>query len=217
MRVNAKTKAATRQRILDAARKLFTSKGFEAATTRDIADEAEIASGTLFNYFPTKEAILASLATEATTEINADFDSGLAQSGGHEITCRYFEENLFAFVAASLRKLAPLRTQLPVLLETVLSPLARNSADETQSLRVAHMEIVARLAKKTGLEELSPVALQLYWTLYTGLLMFWARDHSPKQEDTLALLDDSLSMFVGWLQKGNEKELTAESAEGRRE
>jgi len=100
-----------------------------------------------------------------------------------------------------------LRKHLPVLLETVLSPLARYSGDEAQSLRVAQLETVARLAKMHGLEELSPVALQLYWTLYTGVLRFWAKDRSPKQEDTLALLDNSLAMFVGWLQKENEAEM----------
>jgi hypothetical protein len=42
-------------------------------------------------------------------------------------------------------------------------------------------------------------ALQLYWTLYTGVVAFWARDRSPKQEDTLALLDESIEMFVLWL------------------
>ena len=65
MRVTAETKAATRQRILEAARQLFAAKGFEASTTRDIADAAGIASGTLFNYFAAKEVILSSLAVEA--------------------------------------------------------------------------------------------------------------------------------------------------------
>ena len=36
-------------------------------------------------------------------------------------------------------------------------------------------------------------------TLYTGVLVFWAHDKSSRQEDTLALLDESLAMFVGWL------------------
>jgi hypothetical protein len=43
------------------------------------------------------------------------------------------------------------------------------------------------------------VAVQLYWTLYVGVLSFWSADKSPKQEDSLALLDQSLDMFVGWL------------------
>jgi hypothetical protein len=46
---------------------------------------------------------------------------------------------------------------------------------------------------------LSATALQLYWTLYAGVLAFWATCPSPKQEDTLALIDDSLDMFAGWL------------------
>ena len=70
MRVTAQTKAATRERIIDAARQLFAANGFEASTTRDIADAAGIASGTLFNYFATKEDILASLAAEAVAGAN---------------------------------------------------------------------------------------------------------------------------------------------------
>ena len=202
MRVTAEAKAATRQRILEAAQRLFAAGSFETSTTRDIADAAGIASGTLFNYFPTKEALLASLAALALAGLDGDFE----ESSGDSL-----EEDIFAFVAAGLRKLKPLRKHLPVLLETALNPVATAAFEEAQSLRVSHLETVARLAKKRGAGELSAVALHLYWTLYTGLLMFWAQDRSPKQEDTLALLDDSLAMFVGWLQKdtdgpsGNQK------------
>jgi AcrR family transcriptional regulator len=193
MRVTAATKAATRQRILEAARQRFAAGGFEASTTRDIADAAGIASGTLFNYFATKEAILAALAAEALAGVPRESDGTAAATGS-------FEEELFALVTAGLRALRPLRKHLPALVATVLSPLAAAPDDGDQSLRLAHLEAVAGLAKKHGPGELSPVALQLYWTLYTGLLLFWANDRSPKQEDTLALLDQSLAMFTGWLE-----------------
>ena len=62
MRVTAETKALTRRRILDGARRLFAEQAYDATTTRDIARAADIASGTLFNYFATKEAIVAALA-----------------------------------------------------------------------------------------------------------------------------------------------------------
>jgi len=88
---------------------------------------------------------------------------------------------------------------LPSLLETTLSPLALVPQKDSASFRAGHLEAVAALAAKHGYRHLSPVALQLYWTLYTGVLVFWANDPSPKQEDTLALVDDSLHMFVGWL------------------
>jgi AcrR family transcriptional regulator len=192
--VTAETKAATRQRIVEAARQLFASRGFDDSTTRDIADAAGIASGTLFNYFPTKEAILISLTAESLTAAHREFEQRPPETTS-------LEEAFFAFTAAELRKLKPMRKHLPVLLATALNPLAAAAVDGEESLRVIHLEAVTQLAKKYGAGELNPVALQLYWTLYTGVLMFWASDRSPKQEDTLALLDESLAMFAGWLER----------------
>jgi AcrR family transcriptional regulator len=194
MRVTAETKAKTRQRILEAARQLFATNGYEASTTRDIADAAGIANGTLFNYFATKEAILASLAAEAVAAVHLDFEDSPPSE-------QSLEEDLFALVAAGLRKLKPLRKHLPALLETELNPLVAAPADGARALRFGHLEAVSRLAKKHGQGDLSPMALQLYWTLYTGVLMYWTQDRSPKQENTLALLDESLAMFAGCLQR----------------
>ena len=46
---------------------------------------------------------------------------------------------------------------------------------------------------------LAAVTMQLYWTLYLGVFAYWAADDSPGQEDTLALLDQSLKLFVASL------------------
>jgi len=192
MRVTAETKEATRKAILHSARRLFAERGFETTTTRDIAQAAEIASGTLFNYFMTKEAIVASMADEALGKTFDEFARGTTETST-------LEEALFALISASLRKLKPLRKYLPALLTTLLSPLAEGADQDAVGLRVAHLEAVANLASRHGYSELSPVAVQLYWTLYVGVLVFWAGDGSPKQEDTLALIDESLNMFVEWL------------------
>src|SRR3954469_16365051 len=69
MRVNAETKNATRGRILAVAEEQFAERGFEETTTRDIARAAKIATGTLFNYFATKESIVESLVTEAYSQV----------------------------------------------------------------------------------------------------------------------------------------------------
>ena len=192
MRITVEEKNATRQRIVNAAADLFQTHGFDATTTRDIARAAGIATGTLFNYFDTKEAIVTSLATEALGK--ARLASAKPTPDGD------LEEELFALVAAELRQLKPLRKFITPLLETVLSPLAMSRLNGTgESLRVEHLETVAALVSKHGLAEIPPLALQVYWTLYTGVLAFWATDKSPKQEDSLALLDQSLNMFVAWL------------------
>ena len=191
MRITAEQKANTRQRILDVAKKLFRTNGYDATTTRDIAIATHIATGTLFNYFPTKEAIVSSLVEAALVR---------ARGVPGKMTADSLEEELFACIAAELRQLKPHRKYIAVLLETLLSPLAVSDPQETSDeLRVQHLEMVAAVVRQRGLGELSPVALQLYWTLYTGVLAFWSADKSPKQEDTLALLDQSLAMFASWL------------------
>jgi len=198
MRVTAETRFATRERILEVAQELFAAKGFEATTTRDIAREAGIGVGTLFNYFPTKEAVVVSLVAAAV-------DGTHQRCATEQARTESLEEELFTFVAAGLRKLKPLRRNISAVLETVLSPLVADTAgDDTQSLRASHLEAVNRIARLHGFHDLTPMALHLYWALYTGLLLFWANDQSPRQEDTLALLDQSLEMFVSWLKAGSQ-------------
>jgi len=48
-------KQRTRELIAEAARRLFTARGFEAVTVDDVAREADVSRKTVFNYFPTKE------------------------------------------------------------------------------------------------------------------------------------------------------------------
>ena len=56
--------ARRRREILAAAARVFASKGFAKATTREIADEADVAEGTLYNYFGGKREMLLSMAEE---------------------------------------------------------------------------------------------------------------------------------------------------------
>jgi AcrR family transcriptional regulator len=198
MRITAAAKDETRKRILKVAQKQFAQQGFEQTTTRDIASDANIAVGTLFNYFPTKESIVENLVNEGCVRAAERIAAERERNGQQDSAT--LEEELFAHVAAVLRELKPYRKYLPAVLETSLSPLATDHAGDHTSLRAAHLEIVSQiLLRHASQDAISPVAIQLYWTLYTGVLVFWASDKSPKQEDSLALLDESLSMFVGWL------------------
>lgn len=53
-----RNKQQKRERIKAAARKLFSTKGFAATTTQEIAQEADIGTGTLFLYVQSKEEVL---------------------------------------------------------------------------------------------------------------------------------------------------------------
>ncbi|KNZ70404.1 transcriptional regulator, TetR family [Thermincola ferriacetica] len=51
-------KEATRLKIMETAIRLFKKRGFEQTTMNRISEEADVALGTLYNYFPSKEAIV---------------------------------------------------------------------------------------------------------------------------------------------------------------
>ena len=190
MRITVAVREATRRRILEIAHGRFAALGFDAVTTRDVARAAGIAAGTLFNYFATKEAIAAALVAEALAEARAGFGAGPHYADS-------LEEELFALVAAELRALRPHRNYLGPVLETALGPLAARRRDAGEAIRRDHLGLVGRLLKAHGrLEAIDPGSAHLYWTLYVGVLSFWAHDTSPNQEDTLAVLDQSLKAFV---------------------
>jgi len=59
--------AARIEQILDAAARLFAEKGFHRTTTRDIAEAADMAEGTLYNYFANKDDLLLGMMKRLTT------------------------------------------------------------------------------------------------------------------------------------------------------
>jgi AcrR family transcriptional regulator len=55
MGLRERKKDQTRQLIADTAWRLFADRGFERVTVAEVARQAEVATATVFNYFPTKE------------------------------------------------------------------------------------------------------------------------------------------------------------------
>ncbi len=196
MRVTAKVKEQTRDKILRAARKLFVGKGFDQTTTRDIAARAGIAVGTLFNYFPSKEALGMTMVAEALESGGGEFQA--RRRGGESL-----EELLFGHVFSGLRALTPQRAFVGAVLESALSPFAAGgNGGVGDAVRASHLETVAELISQHRPAP-SFVAMHLYWTLYLGVLAFWSSDESPNQEDTLVVVDQSLRLFVQSLATNN--------------
>jgi AcrR family transcriptional regulator len=59
--LHEKTNALRRQHILDAAADVFSERGFNRASIRDIATAAGVADGTIYNVFENKDALLLAL------------------------------------------------------------------------------------------------------------------------------------------------------------
>ena len=54
----ARNQAARRQRVIEAAMALATEGGYDAVQMRDVAATADVALGTLYRYFPSKDHLL---------------------------------------------------------------------------------------------------------------------------------------------------------------
>lgn len=62
-------RAETRERLYRAALDLFASRGFLETTVEDITEAADVGKGTFFNYFPTKEHVLATFGAQRLAEL----------------------------------------------------------------------------------------------------------------------------------------------------
>jgi AcrR family transcriptional regulator len=60
-----RTKTANRQAILGAARRVFGELGYDATTVRDIIRGTQLASGTFYNYFKSKEEVFEALQDDS--------------------------------------------------------------------------------------------------------------------------------------------------------
>jgi TetR/AcrR family transcriptional regulator, cholesterol catabolism regulator len=71
----ARSQAARRRRVLDAALRLAERGGFDAVQMRDVATEANVALGTVYRYFTSKERLLLEAMVEEIEALAARLES----------------------------------------------------------------------------------------------------------------------------------------------
>src|SRR5262249_10879203 len=82
------------------AHRLLARRRLSEVTTREVAEQAQLAHGTLFNYFATKEDLALALCRQLLEQAEADY---AGQRRGDEA----LDEDLFAHAAAGLRRPGP--------------------------------------------------------------------------------------------------------------
>lgn len=87
----------TRAKILQTAQQLFARKGYGATTTRDLAQKAGIAEGTLFRHFESKKAILIELATRGWVDILTDLLVELSEMGSYKAIAQVMRRRMLNF------------------------------------------------------------------------------------------------------------------------
>jgi AcrR family transcriptional regulator len=70
-------KQRNRARILDAARELFQTQGYEATSVDEVAEAADFSRGTVFNYFPSKGDMLYAIAADEMETLTRMVEEGM--------------------------------------------------------------------------------------------------------------------------------------------
>lgn len=88
---------AKRNEIVDAARKVFAVKGFRNATLDEIAERAEFAKGTIYNYFQSKEELFQHILEKMFEDVHQIAESAIAVGEGARDAFRCYTEAVIAY------------------------------------------------------------------------------------------------------------------------
>ncbi len=73
---------ATVEAILDACAQILTHGSYETLTTNHVSERAGVSIGTLYEYFPNRESIVAALAVRAFGQMSAEMNAAVLHSEG---------------------------------------------------------------------------------------------------------------------------------------
>lgn len=195
-------KEKTKERILKAALQLFRERGLEGTTTRQISRKAQIAEGTLFNYFKTKEDLALYFFQKETEGLITWFE------GQKQLQKARLPEQLFAIINRQLEYIAPYEDFIGAVFFRALQPSSALSplSLDSQELRVKYLRFIRGILQKAEengeippLGDLGAYAVGLF---YMGIVTHWLQDSSRGKQRTLALLDRALKVGTHILRKG---------------
>lgn len=127
-------KELTHARLVEVGDRLFREQGFDATTVEEIAAASDVAKGTFFNYFPSKEALLGEILYERTQSLLASLPVGDAPAS----------EQIWHLLRAIRSELAPYTSLFPRMFAYVLTnPAVHTTAEEHESLSAAIARLIS--------------------------------------------------------------------------
>ncbi len=183
----------TKTKILEAALDLFREQGFEAATMRQIASRAGVATGAAYYYFASKDAIVLAFYDRAQLDMQPELEQVLAASKDLRERLRGIVEVKLQYFSASRRLLGALSGHTSP--EAPLSPFS----EETKAIRDTDMSYFAQALEGSRVKvpaDLVGYLPRLLWLFQMGIILFWISDRSPGQAKTRMLVDKSLDVIV---------------------
>ena len=175
-------RAETRERIVRSALHLFSEHGVAATTVEDITNAADIGKGTFFNYFPSKEDILAHLCQLQMGKIRELVSSAANSTDPMELVLYELSMTLVAEFSRS-----------PTLVQSILAAVfSSDSARQQMAANIENDRVIladlmeARQARGDLRNDFTPneLAFQFQRALF-GTTVLWSLDQSKPLSDCL--------------------------------
>lgn len=171
--------AKRRQRVIDAATKLASKGGYEAVQMRDVAAEADVALGTVYRYFSSKDQLLAAAWTEWSKQLET-------RLGRRPLRGDTAAERIIDFFRRANRALE----REPTLTSALIASMTSSAPDT-----IGHQAEVAAMMTRVVLHELEEVEPETAQRIREALghiwystLVNWVNGRLPMQrvDETLA-------------------------------
>lgn len=201
MKISQQQKIENRKKIIAAAVELIGEEGFKSATMRKIARQAGIGDATIYNYFPTKEAILYGYYED---HMHACVDSLKKVPEFHTFSLQEQIQTLFdtsqtlylpdrEFVAKTFR-------------QTMLSG-SRDWAriKPIRAILLSAIEEMMSAASEVGEipdQVFGDLIGQFFMDAYLGVVIYWIEDISDGFTNTSVLVDRGLDLACAMLKAG---------------
>jgi len=197
-------KERARKAILEAARDMFFKTGFDGTTIEEIAEKAEVAVGTVYNYFDSKSAlILAITADDTSTVLDEQFHIPESCTGLESVKLYIstFMENLSIYPKRLLRELIREGWRSD-------TSLSKGLISQDLTLLDGLTRILLELAEKQKLKsaiDLKHASLLIYGIITTTII-WYAADEARTSEQMLESLENMLEiLFIGLNPEGGDK------------
>ncbi|MEJ2586142.1 MAG: TetR/AcrR family transcriptional regulator [Deltaproteobacteria bacterium] len=163
-----------RRQIMDAAKKVFASKGFGGATMESIAEEAEFSPATLYLYFKSKDDLFASLNLTMLQNLTRKMENVRDKRLGPEKKIKALAKALYdVYLLDPLNVVNVLRYQSKERLQNLSPELSKQISDHTRKYMNTVAQIFENGVQNGDFVDRNPAAFaDIVWSLFSGLVLW---------------------------------------------
>ena len=185
--------------ILEAASQVFAELGYARATTNKIAERAGVSVGSLYQYFPNKDSLIASLYRGHQTKIHRVVEKALRRFGDHSVS---LEDGL----GLLLDDLNQVHEDDPTLTKALSREVMRESEvgervhdDEEEDKKLN--QLFTLLFNRPDVRDGNHTIIAVIMGQVIGHLTRWLHHDAPSDLEQRALRKETIQLLVRYLKK----------------